>query len=258
MLVLLTEKCQAACNHCFESATMKDSDMSEEVFKNLLQFISNTKPKVVTLSGGEMTLHKNYFQFVKELVVLFPQTMFILETNGLSLLDNEQIRKDTISLLNYPNVPFMQLRSVDGHYPTHRRILDNADSLSKIHHKISVITEPLAAQVYPLGRGKKLTKPEEYKNLSLCFKLFINGKQFQYSTFSQFINQHHQTGTFCTPLIDVRGDIHAGETKYCSVIGNIKDSQETLANNIRNFKPCKGCGVVNSREKLQAKMKTQC
>jgi MoaA/NifB/PqqE/SkfB family radical SAM enzyme len=59
---MITEKCNMKCAHCGMACTAKGEDMSLETFRKAIEYDS----VMVTLGGGEPTIHPLFWQFLME------------------------------------------------------------------------------------------------------------------------------------------------------------------------------------------------
>ena len=65
-MIYLTNKCNLRCPHCFLSAGLaKQAELSTEEIKDLIKKLSYFGIKEITLSGGEIALHKDLIEIIE-------------------------------------------------------------------------------------------------------------------------------------------------------------------------------------------------
>jgi len=67
MILFITNRCNSECSHCMHSCTATGDDMTDETFSQTIKFINEINPFVVSISGGEPTLHKNIIPIIERL-----------------------------------------------------------------------------------------------------------------------------------------------------------------------------------------------
>lgn len=77
MYITLTTRCNMTCEHCCGDYTEKGEDMALETFRNVLDYDS----EVITLGGGEPTLHPLFWQILGESIAHCDEWVW-LATNG--------------------------------------------------------------------------------------------------------------------------------------------------------------------------------
>ncbi|MFC1517419.1 radical SAM/SPASM domain-containing protein [Candidatus Margulisiibacteriota bacterium] len=92
----LTSKCNLSCKACYRSGGLKSSmelssDMDLIGLKKLLQKYDPQKVRNIILSGGENTLHPQFFEALKILRSYFPTSSIYLSTNGVYISRNKEL-----------------------------------------------------------------------------------------------------------------------------------------------------------------------
>lgn len=181
----ITNQCNLSCKHCyrFGNKNYPIHKLSFEEVKNIIDTFYENGASVVELTGGEITLHKNFVEIVEYLYD--KMDMIGLLTNGYSLTD-EMIERLTplrnkllwsVSLDSYDPEFHDSFRGVKG---CHARISHAVQKLTENGHRVrvamSVIDEnvdhlkPTMDYVYhtlkarhfgfssvmPFGRGEKI------------------------------------------------------------------------------------------------------
>lgn len=96
--LILTTECQRNCKFCFSKNDLRISEINEENFIKIIDFIS-TEHKFVNLVGGEPTIHKNFTEILEFLII----NNFYIQvfTNG--LISKENLEK-IVKILNYNSI----------------------------------------------------------------------------------------------------------------------------------------------------------
>ena len=81
----------------------------------------------------------------------------------------------------------------------------------------------------------------------LCFNLRSITRSM--GNFQDAVLYMRQIGKMCTPGVNIDGSIVAGESRFCTVIGTIHDTDETLVRNITNMR-CSRCGLIENMDML--------
>ncbi|HFE44801.1 MAG TPA: radical SAM protein [Nannocystis exedens] len=81
--VSITWRCNLRCSHCLQSEHSASHDLSLNEFRALLDREAKTGVGVVSLTGGEATLHPQFSEFVREIQTR--RLLWTLTTNGLLL-----------------------------------------------------------------------------------------------------------------------------------------------------------------------------
>jgi len=97
----LTSKCNERCVHCYIPHKFKLCDISDELYFNTLEQLSNMNVLSVTLSGGEPMLHPHFKDFVR---AAKKYDFYISILSNLTLLDDE-----TIQIIKEGNVSSVQV-----------------------------------------------------------------------------------------------------------------------------------------------------
>lgn len=78
---MITNKCNENCPHCMECSNPQGAEMQESTFANAMKFADFIGSNVITLSGGEPTLHPLFYDFCKKINFIYKK-LFTICTNG--------------------------------------------------------------------------------------------------------------------------------------------------------------------------------
>lgn len=248
MLYWLTMKCRSGCPHCMQDCKETDTDHATiENTKAFVSFFRKMETKKLLVSGGEPTEHPD---FDKHLAYILENTKrknpVSLATNGMLLLDKEK-RKALFKLgFKHKNL-FVQITNLRGLYPYYEQVADALHQHSFSH--INKLIVPSIVGMQRIGRGEKnwdtvKMLSQGYERLApACFNLYSIGTQS--ATFKDVLKLMSMklTNSWCTPsVMGATGDIYAGETRFCTKIGNIADMGESALKYLKEHLPCGKCG----------------
>jgi organic radical activating enzyme len=227
MLLMITERCEMGCSHCFLDCKPTGEDMTQQTFDNFMKFWSRVKiPTPIMVTGGEPTLHPLCFDFIDALQKA-NYTVCLL-TNGM-WLDDDKICKKVVQ-----SKVLVQITNDERFYP--KRI--NEAKASQFGYTIEKQIRIMSL----FGRAKK-NKIEfsSYKKFPDCFNTRSICRLAQ--TFDDYLMVMMGKGKFCNPDIVPSGNIKLGEHNLCQFVGNVNvDSKEQVLENIKKLK-CDNCGL---------------
>lgn len=250
MLIKITNYCSMGCSHCMEDSTVKGEHMTRETFGQALeatlrieaQWLAMGMPLTLMLSGGECTEHPDVVDFVQ--AALGTGALVVLLSNGM-FLANDELRE---SLLRpeWKRVLF-QVTHDPRFYPT-----------APPEWKDPRITYiPALTGLITLGRAarskKALHQGVPVKGAPSSFNLrSVTRSLGSIEAAVAQIRLHAVRGKngWCTPAISADGDITAGETNACFVIGNVHSSTRELTRALINMQ-CNRCGLVTNLTQQQ-------
>jgi hypothetical protein len=220
MLVKITTKCSMGCTHCMEEALPEGECMSMDIFEKTLSFIEKFYDglRIIMISGGEPTEHPEILKIIKRVKDWY----VILLSNGLFLSTSlrDPILNSKINVQIYNDPRYYPIRIEPIVYPQ----LIFSDTINMLS---------------PLGRAKK-NKMQCNRQAPLCFNLRSCVRHTQ--SIQKGVMALRYRGKFCSPSIDVFGNVHAGESRLCHTIGTIESSNDVLLNNLLLMK-CNKCGL---------------
>lgn len=206
--------------------------MTRDTFVAALAKSRELRDPMLLVSGGEPTDHPDVVEFLQCAQAQGHQVLLL--SHGMWLTDpafDDAKRQRILDL-----VFGVQVTNDPRYYP--RRI-------EQIKHP-KVVYETHIRQVSPFGRAKT-NGIASTRQSPLCFNLRSFARNSK--SLTQAIVMQRLRGSFCTPTININGDILAGEAVSCCPIGNVHDSVTSLDAGIINLK-CNRCGLVDGLSPL--------
>ena len=240
MLISITEVCRMGCLHCMDDAKPKGQHMSMETFQEAVNFFIRHDNSNFIMTGGEPTENPHFWEMVEYAAKRVP--IVTVTTNGMNLVDNNDAY-ERINSLNkkYGEKILWQVTHVEKYYPQHINYFDKIFSLENVF-----LTTELEA-IYPQGRARTNKLSWNSKG-SKCFNIRSLARKFE--NFDLAIAGLKMKFKFCTPQIDIHGNIKLGESMLCPVASNIYKTPHKIVEDICNFK-CSQCDIVNRRLPIQ-------
>lgn len=240
MLIKITDKCSMGCSHCLSDCTPDLCDMEWNTFVDAMNFYDKyckNIMKPILISGGEPTESSIFLNVIQYLIDNYSGLIPItITTNGIWLTKNEWLVKELEKSL--PNCSF-QVVVDDRYYPVH------VDEDSPIFKYKNVILCNEVAVLYPQGRALDNNLSCQAK-ASKCFNIRAITKQMIGKSLTDIFSMMIMNAKFCTPHIDINGNIKLGESRLCPVCSNIYKTEEEIINDIINFQ-CHQCDFLNSK-----------
>jgi radical SAM protein with 4Fe4S-binding SPASM domain len=141
-----TNMCNFRCKHCYQRADRPlPSELSLEEKLNLVDQLDKTGVAAVALSGGEPTIHPDFYRIVKELASRGIHTS--VATNGWTFADKEKLKKAVDLGLKYVEVSVDsakpekhdEFRGIPGAWEHATKALENAVELGVSHGMATVM-----------------------------------------------------------------------------------------------------------------------
>ena len=253
MLIQITNHCTLECPHCMQNSTMNGNHMSEEVFRKTLEFGAWSGCWMYNISGGEPTEHPDFENFIRILsnhleenpleLPGFP--VFTIESNGEWI--RSAVKVNAVKrVLRERRLKGFQVSSFKGLYRNFDFIQKYERKIEALSPKIGVITSGIVS-MQDLGRARNSYNPmiekaiEENTHQPSCINGYFISKQTD--NVKDFSRALFPTQT-CKPFVDWKGNVHGSESLCCPAHGNVmKDSFETIWNNLRKAVPCRRCRI---------------
>lgn len=237
MLFQLTQKCNEGCPHCFVDASPDKEHMSDDVFERANTFLKSFPNLALLVSGGEPTLHPNFYDKVMVLKMSQPIVMFL--SNG-SFLSDYRKTSDVKKLISEGVT--VQIRTHPLYYPNYKNIMKYKSTLEKMG---CLVFDDAIDSLVKLGRTK--TGVGRFPG---CTNFALAARQLPDIT--KVVQSLEARQKLCTPVITVDGGIHAGETQFCYKLGSVDNTAEEIYEAAKKFSPfqcdrCEGCHVLTTK-----------
>ena len=227
MLIRVTNSCRMSCSHCMVDAKPGGRHMDMSVFAATLDFTSRVGVPLLIISGGEPTDHPDIVDMLK--IGRSTGMLVSVLSNGM-FLGEDAVRRDAI----LDACDSVQVTNDPRFYP---KRVDPFD-----HPK--VVFEDRVRVLSPFGRAKNSSSCT--RQAPTCFNL----RSIVRATGSLrvAIEVLAKRGRFCSPSVNVDGNVVCGEAPSCSSIGSVNDTLDEISKNIAELQ-CSRCGLVNNLDK---------
>lgn len=223
------------CIHCMNRATSSGQHMSFDTFKKVIDFQKKYGSSFCVISGGEPTEHPEFVQFLGYAVQELPYCFITVTTNGQWLTQNEGFIR-FINGRNGDKVIF-QVTYDKRYYPIP---LDIAHPVFQLPN---VVLCDKVEHIFPQGRALD-NNLEWQSKASKCFNVRAIANQMTVKDFGTLVGMLAIKVKFCTPHIDIHGNIKVGESDLCPICSHIDKTSEQIVQDIANFR-CNQCNHVN-------------
>lgn len=243
MLIKVTNYCSMGCSHCMENSTVAGEHMTRDVFARALDLSHRLEaraldagcPPLLLLSGGECTEHPDIAAMIAE--VIRQGWIPLLITNGM-WLGNDELRA-SILRREWPRM-FVQVTNDPRFYPTAPPRFDD----SRITYVDSL------THLLPLGRLKLRKAPLDLpvRGAPSSFNLRSATRSLGDVRAALAVlrapTRATPAGKQCSPSFSSNGELVAGESGMCFVVGNVDSSPEQITRNLIAMN-CNRCGLVD-------------
>ena len=212
--LILTERCNAVCSHCYMSANEKTAKktMSEEMLSTIIEkFPEDTKTVVFT--GGEVYLAKDLLYHAINLVHQKNSNIEIgVESNGIWFYRNLELAQKEFENLKAAGVSFVRF-SDDIFHAQGGVDLEKVRALKSFEsEKTPKIKFLVQTQAFGIGRAESL--PEELKSKNNCMN-----------------NENSLNNPYL--FLDIDGSVFTCAWKCCPKIGNMAhDSWQSIIDSL--------------------------
>jgi hypothetical protein len=164
-------------------------------------------------------------------------------SNGSWFFDEE--KKEKIKrLLARPEVVIFQVRTHSKYYPNYEKTWNARTEMEALSPKLQVFDDGI--RLVPLGRALAFHKGEYEYTTPPCANVFLIAKQVA-TSFKDLLAHLDAKVISCKPFVSSKGNIHAGETPFCEILGKVTDDDATIFGNImNNCKPRNKCGLADN------------
>ena len=247
MIIQITNRCHMGCRHCMQNSSASGKYMTEAMFEDVLSFVKESRPLVVSVSGGEPTEHHNWERFTKELLHVRSIAFVNLLTNG-SWIEDDRKRLAIAGLIRENKGRFkVQVYSHPDYYRDHEWTVAHEAQFRSIGC-LTDFRSPIFMQ--DLGRARKNCQEEvaASDHVPSCINSHLIAIQTR--SMQQFLSAAAQAGKFCRPLIDPNGDIHMSESWLCPAVAHVSDGVAAAFQKMQQSRPCGKCRLYKNFEQL--------
>jgi hypothetical protein len=243
MLLKITESCHMGCTHCLDDAKPSNNHMTFRVFQDAISFFNQFGGVELIISGGEPTENPLWLEMLEYALKRCHGSTgtgichITLATNGMNISNSRDIQSMLILLMDRYNNLSIQVTHVDQYYPQE---VDLSSSFFKCE-RVVVCTE--IEGMYPIGRARDNNLPWQSK-CSKCFNIRSSVRNLE--DLNKATIMLNLKGKFCTPQVDIYGNIKLGESRLCPIASTIYKPTEQIINDICSF-TCSYCDMVNQK-----------
>ena len=242
MLLQITNRCHMGCPHCLDDATPNGPIMTDETCRNAVSFAKDSGERLLIVSGGEPTDHPRFFDMCR--IVSQSGLCFSICSNGMFMGDPKkewQMEK----VANLAGFCGGQIYSNPKWYRLHNQTIAKWNAQAPKWEMLHLHLDTTDIRgMQDLGRAKNCpeaiaeAEASPYHNSCLASCTTLVQSEDSHEFFKLMFMQHR----FCTPLIDVAGNVHMSESWLCPSCGNVNtDTRDMLWLKMRSFRPCGGC-----------------
>ena len=253
MLIQITNSCMYMCPHCLQdSCPSSTTDMSYGVFKNAIELGKRMCASTVIISGGEPTVHPEWYNWVKE--ACHEYLNVILATNGYWLFQPEVARQVASLLTDHANLK-VQITSVPHLYLNHDATMEELQkwraSLPKHIADTRTMCSTYLEAVVSLGRAAR--NPDMLERAKQCTSkttscLTSALLAAQLKSLKNVTRYLEMAGKFCHPLVAWTGSLHWSESWLCSKFFELPSHlllddamYDQIQESALNWRPCGKC-----------------
>lgn len=137
MRILVTENCNAKCQHCFNALYREDKEIDINTYIRLCEFLSSNKIRRIRIMGGEPTVHSSFEEIIKISQSYFES--IIIFTNAINnRIENIHPRSDDAIVYNFRFIsPRIDMKKFLLNYPGRRKLEVQIGSKTNIESIIS-------------------------------------------------------------------------------------------------------------------------
>lgn len=227
---------------------MEDSNpngrmMDERTFHKAVMFAKYIGCSVVTISGGEPTMHPDFFKFCKSLEVDY-KMCFTVVSNGTWYNDKKIERQVRRICSGFKYFISMQVYTNKSFYRDYEAIKAKKPFFDSFYGRVIFEESPIRS-MQDLGRAKtcelaqKMCDESQYHQS--CLNANLAARQVNYP------GQYGKTlewplRQFCHPMVDFNGNVHLSESWLCPSVGNVnKHLFDVIWEGIKDYRPCGQC-----------------
>ncbi len=240
---LIGNKCNLNCDFCFSNKILSDS--SFELKKKIVAEIVNSDIKIVTLSGGEPTIAKDFLKILK--YMHSKGLTIILHTNGLKI--NKRFATDIAKYVSRVSLSLdgsnpknsIKMRKNKNFFKNTLYLIDIFNALKKDVNVKTLVTKQNINDIINIGN---ILSKMPIKYWSLLEFNAINKAKINKQKYLTDQNEFEKVVLKCKkefPNLNIKfRKYNDQEQKYCFIVSNgkvytyVKDKGDTLIGNVNN------------------------
>lgn len=250
MLIQISNRCQMNCPHCMQDSTPDGILMTDETVEQVLNFCSEARPLVISVTGGEPTEHPRWAEITRELLRIETVAFVNILTNGAWIEEKEQRLKMAKLVREAKGRVKVQVFSHPKYYQDHDWTVEHEQQFRSIGC-IADFKSPIFMQDLGRARQNCQEETEQSDHVPSC----INSHLIAVQAYSlpHFLSMAAQAAKFCRPLIDPNGNIHMSESWLCPAVAHVSDGVAAAFRKMKASRPCQGCRLYKNFEQLHEK-----
>ena len=258
MLIQITNNCNMGCPHCMNNSRQigDSANMERWTFLSSLEHAQRNNASIILISGGEPTMHPNWYDFVRiALTEVYDFREVLLVTNG-SWVGTDVEECVTDLLMNEPMFT-VQITCIKGLYKMYDELVpklnDYIERLKKLEKKPGMLHDRVRLCIdvpihyAALGRAAANHKFMELASLDIstttsCFMGAILAAQMNKGvTYPKIIEILESRGHYCKPRINYLGGIGWSESSLCPSFASVHEQEHVIAYKCAAWRPCGQC-----------------
>ena len=256
--------CNEKCTHCMVNALPDGLHMKSATFAKALDFGLLNKLKIFSISGGEPTLHPEFFKLMHFMFTIIKnkEVGVLLESNGWWIEDKKMCERIS-KLLDHPQVLGMQISTNKKYYPNYEWTMSHREDYEKLHSKIKFTADWQGVDTHLryMGRGKNIMNKDDATGFPNCMNWVsyaLNLNNFGIPRNKQCVQAIGEIaimrGKVCTPYITYDGRISICEGDCVPSLISLDDwfvhtsrkLSDEMFKKILDFIPCNKCGTFKN------------
>ena len=217
--------------------------MTDETFQRVLSFCREAQPLVVNVTGGEPTEHPKWLSYSQQLLTIPSVQVLSIITNGAWIEDPKQRIAMAKFVRGAKGRVKVQVYSNPKYYRDHEWTVEHEQQFRSIGCTPD-FHSPLFMQ--DLGRARLNCQDEVKASRFVPSCINSHLMAVQASSLQHFFRMCISAAKFCRPLIDINGMVHMSESWRCPAVGNVADGADRVFREMRQSRPCKGCGLYKN------------
>jgi organic radical activating enzyme len=234
------------CPHCMQDAKPSGKLMTDETFEQVLAFVREAKPLVVSVTGGEPTEHPYWDWMTRCLLEVKTVALVNILTNGAWIEDNSERLKMAKLIREAKGRVKAQVYSHPKYYQDHEWTVEHVQQFRSIGC-IADFESPIFMQDLGRARENCREETEASDHVPSCINSHLVAVQAR--SLNHFFLMCASAGKFCRPLISPDGGVHMSESRLCPQVAHVSDGAATVFRKMQQSRPCRGCRLYQNFER---------